>query len=82
MLQPYYVEDKGQLDALEEFAPKIREILRRFRDERQLKSIALKVGVNAARLTEMITTDGQGNYGYLMYMRPDDYDLAASTLEI
>lgn len=27
-------------------------------------------------------TDGKGNYGYLMYMRPDDYDLAASTLEI
>ena len=64
MLQPYYVEDKRQLDALEEFAPKIREILRRYRDERQLKSIALKVGVNAARLTEMITTDSQGNHNH------------------
>ena len=58
----YYVEDKGQIDALEEFAPKVREILGKYRDQRQLKMIAEKVGVNAARLTEMITTDDTGNY--------------------
>ena len=41
---PTYFEDQPQVDALEEFAPKIREILRYYRDKRQLSSIARKFG--------------------------------------
>ena len=35
-----HIEDHAQIDALEEFAPKIREILREYRVKRQLSSIA------------------------------------------
>ena len=62
MLQSNYMEDNGQLDALGEFAPRVREILRDYRDKRQLKVVAEKAGVNATRLTEMINTDKQGNH--------------------
>ena len=55
-----YMEDDKQTDALAEFGPKIKEILERYRDERQLSAVAQKIGVNAARLTEMITTDEKG----------------------
>ena len=57
-----HVEDKKQIDVLEEFAPKVREILRNYRAERKLSYIAKKVGINPARLTEMITKDGNGEY--------------------
>lgn len=56
----YNVEDKGQIDALAEFAPEIRKILSKYRDERQLTRIAQKIDVNAARLTGMITTNKNG----------------------
>ena len=50
-----YIEDQAQIDAIEEFAPKIREILRDYRAKRQLSSIAKKLGFHQSRLTEMIT---------------------------
>ena len=59
---PHYVEDKKQVDALEEFASKVREILGEYRSERKLSYIAKKLGVQPARLTEMITKDGNGEY--------------------
>ena len=58
----HYVEDKGQIDALEEFAPKIREILEDFRAERKLSYIAKQLGIHPSRLTEMITKNGNGEY--------------------
>jgi len=57
-----YVEDDNQVDALEEFAPKVREILREYRAKRKLSYIAKKLGIHPARLTEMITKDGNGEY--------------------
>jgi DNA-binding Lrp family transcriptional regulator len=57
-----YIEDQDQIDALEEFAPKIREILRGFRDKRQLSAIAQKLGFHQSRLTEMITKNESGEY--------------------
>jgi len=47
-----YIEDQAQIDALEEFAPRIREILRSYRDKRQLSSIAKQLGFHQSRLTE------------------------------
>ena len=57
-----YFEDHAQVDALEEFAPRIREILRGFRDKRQLSAIAQKLGFHQSRLTEMITKNEKGEY--------------------
>ena len=57
-----YVEDDNQVDALEEIAPKVREILREYRAKRKLSYIAKKLGIHPARLTEMITKDGNGQY--------------------
>jgi len=57
-----YIEDQDQIDALEEFAPRIREILRGFRDKRQLSSIARQLGFHQSRLTEMITKNEHGEY--------------------
>ncbi len=57
-----YIEDKEQVDALEGFAPKVREILRGYRKKRQLSAIATSLGFHAARLAEMINKDGNGNY--------------------
>ena len=51
-----------QVDALSEFAPRVREILRGYRKKRQLSSIAKKLGFHPARLTEMITKNGEGQY--------------------
>ena len=60
--QPAHIEDQAQTDALKEFAPKIREILRSYRDKRQLSSIAKKLGFHQSRLTEMITKNESGEY--------------------
>ncbi len=57
-----FIEDQNQVDALEEFAPKIREILRSYRDKRQLSSIARQLGFHQSRLTEMITKNENGDY--------------------
>jgi DNA-binding Lrp family transcriptional regulator len=57
-----YIEDQAQIDAIEEFAPKIREILREYRAKRQLSSIAKQLGFHQSRLTEMITKNENGEY--------------------
>ena len=57
-----FIEDKTQIDALEEFAPKIREILREYRTKRQLSSIAKRLGFHQSRLTEMLTKNRNGEY--------------------
>jgi len=56
------IEDQKQVDALAEFGPIVREILRGYRKERKLAFISNKVGVHPARLTEMITKNGNGQY--------------------
>lgn len=57
-----YMEDKKQVDALEEFASGVRETLREYKGKRQLSFIAKRLGLHPARLTEMITKDGNGAY--------------------
>lgn len=57
-----HIENQSQVDVLEEFAPRIREILRGYRNKRQLSSIARKLGFHQSRLTEMITKDEHGEY--------------------
>ncbi len=57
-----YNEDQKQIDALEEFAPRIRQILREYRDKRKLSAIAKKLCFHQSRLTEMITKDASGEY--------------------
>ena len=61
-VQHGYIEDQGQVDALEEFAPQIREILRNFRAKRQLSAVARQLGFHQSRLTEMITKNENGEY--------------------
>ena len=56
------IEDQEQIDALEQFAPKVREILRQYKKKRKLSSIANQLGFHPARLTEMITKDANGDY--------------------
>ncbi len=55
-------EDIEQMDALSQFAPRVRDILRQYRKQRQLSSIAKDLGFHPARLTEMITRNGDGEY--------------------
>lgn len=55
-------EDSKQVGALDQFAPKLREILLGYKDKRKLSSIAKKIGVHPSRLTEMITKDSAGKY--------------------
>jgi hypothetical protein len=55
-------EDIEQLDALSQFAPSVRDILREYRKQRQLSRIAKQLGYRPARLTEMITKNGDGQY--------------------
>jgi hypothetical protein len=57
-----HAEDQTQIDALAEFTPRIREILRENRDNRQLSSIARQLGFHQSRLTEMITKNEKGEY--------------------
>lgn len=57
-----FIEDQAQIDVLEKFAPKVREILRGYRDKRQLSSIAKQLGFHQSRLTEMITKNEHGEY--------------------
>ena len=56
------IGDRVQVDALEEFAPRVREILREYRDKRQLSTIARQLGFHQSRLTEMITKNKNGEY--------------------
>ena len=57
-----YIEDQAHIDAIEEFAPKIREILREYRAKRQLSSIAKQLGFHQSRLTEMMIKNENGEY--------------------
>jgi plasmid maintenance system antidote protein VapI len=57
-----HAEDQTQIDALSEFTPRIREILRGYRDNRQLSAIARQLGFHQSRLTEMITKNRKGEY--------------------
>ena len=57
-----HIEDDDHINALEEFAPQIRKILIEYRVKRKLASIAKHLGFHPARLTEMITKDGNGSY--------------------
>ena len=54
--------DEEQLDVYEEFTPKVRQILREYRKQRKLSTIAARLGIKPARLAEMINTDDQGQY--------------------
>ena len=47
---------------LEEFAPRVREILMDYRRKRQFRKISERMGFHSSRLTEMITTNSHGNY--------------------
>lgn len=55
-------DDPYQQDAFEEFAPRIREILREYRDQRRFAAISRRLGFHQSRLTEMITQNGDGDY--------------------
>jgi len=57
-----YSQDDYQADALEEFAPRVRELLTAYRDKRQFTRIADRIGIHATRLTEMISQNGDGTY--------------------
>ena len=58
----YNVIDEEQLDVYEEFTPKVRQILREYRKKRKLSAIASRLGINPARLAEMINKDSNGQY--------------------
>jgi len=57
-----YIEDQDQIDAFEEFSPKIRGILMGYREKRKLSAIARQLGFHQSRLTEMITKNERGEY--------------------
>lgn len=49
-------------DALQAFAPRIRDLLGRHRDRHQLSTIARNLGCDVSRLEEMLTLDETGAY--------------------
>ena len=55
-------EDQRQVDALAEFGPTVRKILRGYRKGRKLAFICKQIGIHPARLTEMIAKNGDGDY--------------------
>jgi|GEM_PF-1941948 len=57
-----YLEDDNRVDALEPVASRIRDILRQYKDKRRLCTMANRLGFHPARLTEMITKNGDGQY--------------------
>jgi hypothetical protein len=57
-----YIGKSRPADAIEEFAPEVRNILREIRKKRKLSAVARKLGFHHARLTEMITKNGDGDY--------------------
>jgi hypothetical protein len=54
--------DEEQLNVYEEFTPRVIKILRKYRKERKLSNIAFRLGINPARLAEMINKDKNGQY--------------------
>ena len=57
-----FSQDDDQPDVLEEFAPRVREILMAYRDKRQFTKIAGRIGIHGTRLTEMISQNADGTY--------------------
>ena len=57
-----FSQDEDQADVLEEFAPRVREILMAYRRKRQFSRIAERMGFHSTRLTEMISANGDGTY--------------------
>ena len=57
-----YIENQSQIEALEGFDPKIREMLREYRTKRQLSSIGKQLGFHQSRITEMIARNEHGEY--------------------
>lgn len=57
-----HIKSQKQVDNLADFSPRVREILRGYRDKRQLSSIARRLGFHQSRLTEMITKNNKGEY--------------------
>lgn len=59
----YNVENKRQIYALSEYGSKVRMSLWRYMEKQQPTMIAGRIGVNAAGLTGLITTnkDGESN---------------------
>ena len=53
---------EDQADVLEEFAPRVRELIMAYRDKRQLSRIAERIGIHGTRLTEMISANTDGTY--------------------
>ena len=62
LLNPLPPEELSTEEMLDEFAPRVRELLEGFRDRRRLSAIARDLGFNVSRLTEMITRDENGDY--------------------
>ena len=58
----YNVLDEELLHVYEEFTPRVRQILREYRKKRKLSTIASQLGINPARLAEMINKDVNGQY--------------------
>lgn len=61
-LDARHIKGQKQVDNIAVFSPKVREILRGYRDKRQLSSIARRLGFHQSRLTEMITKNKNGEY--------------------
>ena len=57
-----FSQNEEQADVLEEFSPRVRELLIAYRDKRQFTRIADRIGIHATRLTEMISANGDGTY--------------------
>ena len=57
-----FSQDDYQTDVLEEFAPRVRELIMAYRDKRQLSKIAERIGIHGTRLTEMISQNADGTY--------------------
>jgi len=57
-----YFGESRPADGIAEFAPEVRNILREFRKKRKLSEVAQNLGFHSARLTEMITRNGNGDY--------------------
>jgi len=57
-----FFSEQELIQVLEEFAPRVREILMAYRDKRQFTSIAQRIGIHSTRLTEMISPNSDGTY--------------------
>ena len=56
------LKEKRQGDVYEQFARPVRNRLMDYREKRELSTIAGRLGFHVARLSEMITLNGDGKY--------------------